>query len=297
MTEDATEIFLRQFLSDPFVLPIPFPFRNFLAQRIAKKRKAIYLSALKETAINGQSSICVYTERLAEKVEKYTGRKTYAAYRYGKNNLSETIEKAKHNGADTITIIPTYPQNAKPTTQSMKAVIDKIKKKSNLNIIFKESYCDHPLYIDAIANSIRATKEEKNEKPENLNTLIFSFHSVPVSMTKPYFEECEKTARLVCEKLSAKNALIGWQSKTGKGKWLEPSTESLIKKVARRGIKNATLVCAGFATDCTETLIEIDKDLKEVFFKNGGEKFNYVPCLNDSDTQAKLYATLFEEMI
>ncbi len=297
MTEDAAEVFMRQFLSDPFVLPIPFPFRNFLARRIARKRKSHYLDALKSTAIDGIPPIFAYTERLAEKVGRITGRKTYAAYRYGKNDLAETIAKAKQNGVDTITIIPTYPQNAKPTTQSMKAVIDKIKKKSNLNIVFKESYCDHPMYIDAIAESIRAAKGEKNEPPETLDALIFSFHSVPVSMAKPYLEECEKTARLVCEKLSAKNALIGWQSKTGKGEWLEPSTESLSKKIARRGIKNVTLVCAGFATDCTETLIEIDKDLREVFLKNGGENFNYIPCLNDSDAQANLYATLFEEMI
>ncbi len=294
MTEDATEVFLYQFLSDPFVLPLPFPFRNFLAKKIAKRRKSNYLAALNEIMINGRAPILAYTESLAKKVANITGRETLAAYRYGKNNLNETIKIARQNGADTIAIIPMFPQNAKPTTQSMKLVVEKIKKKSGGNILFRESYCDHPSYIEAVAQSIHSNCVDNPN--DDFSALIFSFHSLPVNGAERYTQECEKTASLVCQKLGAKNVLIGWQSKMGRGKWLEPSTESITKKIARRGIKKATLVCAGFATDCTETLIEIDKDLRASFLKNGGEHFNYVTCLNDSDTQANLYAQLFEEM-
>ncbi len=296
LTEEATEKFLREFLSDPLVIPLPFPFRNLLAYRISKKRKSIYLSALKETLVDGRSSILAYTERLAKKVEQWTSRKTYAAYRYGENNLEDVIKRAKADGAESFVVIPAYPQNAKPTTESIKVVIDKLQKKLGIKISFLQSYCDHPLYIEALVKSILDSQSEQREDG-NLDSLIMSFHSVPESMREPYARECEITARLVAEKLGDRNILLGWQSKTGKGKWLEPSTEMLAKKIARRGIKNITLICPGFAVDCTETLIEIGKELKETFLQNGGEQFTYIPCLNDSEQQVELFAKLFEETI
>ena len=279
LTEDGAEAFMREFLSDKFVLPLPFPFRQLLARRIAKKRKSVYCKNSQKVAINGRSPIFEYTESLAKKVEKLSLRKTYFAYRYGKNNLIDVIEKARSEGATHFCILPMYPQNSMPTTQSMKNVIANIKKFPNEKFDFVESYCDNPLYIQALADSIKSVESD---------ALIASFHSVPLSMKNPYAQECERTIELLCKKTERKNVLLGWQSKTGKGKWLEPSTESLIRKLTARGIKNIAVLCAGFSTDCTETLIEINTDLRNYFYERGGEKFTYIPCLNDSDTHAEI---------
>ena len=287
LTEDVAEAFMREFLSDKNVLPLPFPFRQILARRIAKKRKSIYCENSRKVAINGRSPIFTYTESLAKKVENLTGRKTYSAYRYGENNLADVIEKARANGAKHFCVLPMYPQNSIPTTQSMKSFLAKIKKYDGEKFDFIESYCDNPLYIDALADSIKTAESD---------ALIASFHSVPMSMKNPYVQECEKTIELLCKKSGRKNVLLGWQSKTGKGKWLEPSTETLIRKLTARGIKNIAVLCAGFATDCTETLIEIDADLREYFYKRGGEKFTYIPCLNDSDTHAEIFRNILEKI-
>ena len=77
LTEDGAEAFMREFLSDKFVLPLPFPFRQLLARRIAKKRKSVYCKNSQKVAINGRSPIFEYTELLAKKVEKLSLRKTY----------------------------------------------------------------------------------------------------------------------------------------------------------------------------------------------------------------------------
>ena len=37
----------------------------------------------------------------------------------------------------------------------------------------------------------------------------------------------------------------------------------------------------GFASDCVETLEEINEEIKEAFEHAGGETFHYIPCLND----------------
>jgi ferrochelatase len=48
-------------------------------------------------------------------------------------------------------------------------------------------------------------------------------------------------------------------------------------------------VCPGFATDCLETLEEISMQNREAFLANGGEAFDYVPCLNSSAPHVDLY--------
>ena len=53
------------------------------------------------------------------------------------------------------------------------------------------------------------------------------------------------------------------------------------------------VICPGFASDCVETLEEIDIQGRESFLQNGGEKFDLIPCLNDSSD----HIALFEELI
>ena len=48
-------------------------------------------------------------------------------------------------------------------------------------------------------------------------------------------------------------------------------------------IKNILVVAPGFSVDCLETIEEIDEENKEIFMDAGGEKFSYIPCLNDSE--------------
>jgi ferrochelatase len=55
------------------------------------------------------------------------------------------------------------------------------------------------------------------------------------------------------------------------------------------GPKRVTLICPGFATDCLETLEEINMQNREMFLSHGGEAFDYVPCLNSSAAQVDLY--------
>ena len=43
------------------------------------------------------------------------------------------------------------------------------------------------------------------------------------------------------------------------------------------------MVAPGFTADCLETLEELDVENREIFMHNGGEKFSYIACLNDSE--------------
>ena len=56
--------------------------------------------------------------------------------------------------------------------------------------------------------------------------------------------------------------------------------KSILKKVNDLGIKNLLVICPGFASDCVETLEEINIEGRHNFLAAGGEEFNYIPCLN-----------------
>ena len=70
---------------------------------------------------------------------------------------------------------------------------------------------------------------------------------------------------------------------------MKPYVDGLLSDYAKAGPKRVTVICPGFATDCLETLEEIDMQNREAFLSQGGEAFDYVPCLNSSDAQVDLY--------
>ena len=289
-TEDAARGFLRDFLSDPRVLNIPAPFRQLLARYIAKKKAAKYLERLSKTSVAGECPILKYTKAVAAKTGELLGEQTIPAFIFGRYSIGEAVTHARSCGIKEFNFIPMYPQNSSSMTQSAKDAVFKLRKHGE-EFKFLESYHDHPLYIKALAESVGATHAETD-------AVIVSFHSVPLSQLEdsPYKSECEKTAELLAKERGLKNVLVGWQSKEGRGKWIEPSTESLLKKLAARGVKTVAAICPGFPCDCTETLIEIGIDARKVFLERGGENFYYVPCLNDSDAHARLFCKLFGEM-
>ena len=57
------------------------------------------------------------------------------------------------------------------------------------------------------------------------------------------------------------------------------------------------VICPGFASDCVETLEEINIQGRESFLKNGGEKFDLIPCLNDNSDHIKLFENLVKNIL
>ena len=64
-----------------------------------------------------------------------------------------------------------------------------------------------------------------------------------------------------------------------------------------KGVKNLLVICPGFASDCVETLEEIDIQGRESFMDNGGENFDLIPCLNDNSDHINLFEKLVKKYI
>ncbi|MEY3940904.1 MAG: hypothetical protein RLZZ604_1364 [Pseudomonadota bacterium] len=77
--------------------------------------------------------------------------------------------------------------------------------------------------------------------------------------------------------------VVGFQSRFGRAKWLEPATDETLMKLAREGTKKVAIFAPGFSVDCLETLEELAMQGHEQFEEAGGTHYAYLPCLNDSD--------------
>ncbi|HFD33104.1 MAG TPA: ferrochelatase, partial [Gammaproteobacteria bacterium] len=128
----------------------------------------------------------------------------------------------------------------------------------------------------------------------------FSFHGLPqkyLDQGDPYFCECHKTARLVVEKLGLKEDqwILAFQSLFGREEWLKPYAKNTLINWGNEGIKNVQVVCPGFSADCLETLEEIQVENRDYFLNAGGEKFEYIPALNDEPEHIAMMGQIIKQ--
>ena len=107
---------------------------------------------------------------------------------------------------------------------------------------------------------------------------------------------CYETTKLIAKDLSLKNEnySVTFQSRLD-DKWLKPYTDDMLLDYGKNKIKNIHVISPGFSVDCLETLEEIEIQYKELFLDNGGEKFHYIPCLNDSDIHVQLINKIIDK--
>jgi protoporphyrin/coproporphyrin ferrochelatase len=144
-------------------------------------------------------------------------------------------------------------------------------------------YFDDPLYIDALAASVERVYATLPRRPD---VLVASYHGMPkryLMEGDPYHCQCQKTSRLLRERLGWEKGAIDttFQSVFGPEEWLKPYTVEHVAELAKAGKRNIAVISPAFSADCIETLEEINGEIREAFLHAGGESFTYIPCLND----------------
>jgi protoporphyrin/coproporphyrin ferrochelatase len=286
--------YLKEFLSDERVIEEPkwkwWPILNLiiLTVRPSKKGKdyaTIWNNEKDEgplkTITRGQA------ETLAGRLRDKGNVVVDWAMRYASPSTESRIQALKDQGCDRILLVPLYPHYAAATTatacdQAFRALM---KMRWQPAVRVTPSYHDHPVYIDALARSMKKELAKIDFEPEKI---IATFHGMPEKYLlkgDPYHCQCQKTSRLLRDKLgiAADRWLTTFQSRFGNDPWLQPYTDMTVESLARTGTKKLVLVAPGFSADCLETLEELDGENRHIFEDNGGEKFAYLPALNDSD--------------
>ena len=209
------------------------------------------------------------------------------AMRYANPSIRSRLEAMVARGCDRILLMPLYPQYAAPTTatacdEAFRFMLG-LRRQPALRVL--PAYYDDPYYIEVLASSLKA---ELKALPFEPDVILASYHGMPkeyVAKGDPYESQCAKTTQLLREqlKLDDSKLMMTFQSRFGRGKWLEPYTIGTVKALARKGVKNVVVFTPGFAADCLETLEEIAVENARVFKRYGGENFAAIPCLNDSE--------------
>ena len=220
--------------------------------------------------------------------------------RYGNPSTKSKVEEMTKAGCQKILFFPLYPHYAGATSATANDEFFRSLMQQTWQpaVRIVSPYFDDPRYIDALARSVERAYGAAKIKPD---LLVCSYHGVPkryLMQGDPYHCQCQKTTRLLKEKLGWADSEImtTFQSKFGPEEWLKPYT---VKEVARlaaeEGKKNIAVIAPAFSADCIETLEEINEEIKESFEHAGGENFMYIPCLNDEDAHIAALSGLIED--
>ncbi|MCP8939740.1 ferrochelatase [Alsobacter sp. SYSU M60028] len=208
------------------------------------------------------------------------------AMRYGNPSTQSRIQALMDQGCDRILLVPLYPQYSAATTATAadKAFEALAGMRWQPAVRVAPPWHDDPAYIGALASTVRAKLATLDFEPD---MLVASFHGVPrdyLLQGDPYHCQCQKTGRLLRETLGwdKDRFMVCFQSRFGNAEWLKPYLIDTMGELPGRGVKKVLVIAPGFTADCLETLEEIEGENMEHFMHHGGEKFAYVPCLNDS---------------
>jgi ferrochelatase len=297
--------YLKEFLSDKRVIEVnPIIWKIILNLFILTFRPSKSAHAYKKIWLEetNESPLLYYTRIQAAKLSKKIGNENIIidfAMRYGNPSIKSKLTKLKNEGCENIIILPLYPQYAAATTATVcdevYRSLMKMRWQPSLQVI--PHYESNALYIDALINSIEKKTESVSWKPD---LIICSYHGIPKSYFDkgdPYHCYCQKTTRLIKEKYTKIDIQTTFQSRFGPREWLTPYTDKTLEGLPNRGVKNLLVICPGFASDCVETLEEINIQGREIFFKNGGKNFDLIPCLNDSSEHIHLFEKLVKKYI
>ncbi|MGC1427498.1 MAG: ferrochelatase [Albidovulum sp.] len=299
--------YLSEFLSDRRVVDYPaWKWQPILQLIILSKRPfssgANYKSIWNHEA--GESPLLTITKAQVTKLRSAAQNRFGAdvmvefCMRYGKPSTDSVVQKMVEAGCEKILFFPLYPHYAGATSatandQFFRALM---KEKRQPAARTTPEYFDHPQYIDALAQSVERAYGALDHRPD---VLVASYHGMPkryLMQGDPYHCQCQKTSRLLQERLGWGDGSIDttFQSIFGREEWLRPYTVQHVTELAKAGKKRIAVISPAFSADCIETLEEIQGEICEAFEHAGGESFTYIPCLNDDDAHISALMAVIE---
>ncbi len=277
--------YLKEFLSDSYVVDIPTIIRKILVNFIIvpfRSRKT--QDAYKSIWTKNGSPLIINTNLIKEKLDQKIEYPVEMAMRYQNPSIEKGLISLEEKGCKEIIVLPLYPHYAEATSLTTKLKVKDVKDKLDLDL--KLSFLDEFYNEDGYIESL--SKQINSHLNEDVDFLLFSYHGIPKRQnvrTNPTYEEQVKLASKLCaERLDLKDDQWGvaFQSRIGPG-WLQPFTDKVLENLPKNGIKKIAIVCPSFVADNLETLEEINIEARETFIEAGGEKFVFIPCLNNDD--------------
>ncbi len=301
-TPRALRKYLAQFLGDPRVIELPrWLWRLILHGIVLRTRPQRVAKAYAGIWTEEGSPLMAISRRQRDALESALAERAPGPVRvalgmsYGRPSIPDALAELREAGARRVVLLPMYPQYSGSTAASVfEATTAELNRWRWIpEFRWIQHYADDPGYIEALAQSVRDYRGEHGSG----ELLLFSFHGVPQRYLyngDPYHCLCQKTARLVAERLglAAADYRVTFQSRFGREPWLQPYTDKTVEALGREGLSRLDVICAGFPTDCLETIEEIGGENREIFEGAGGGELHYIPALNDRDDHIAALADL-----
>lgn len=304
-TAKEVGVYLKEFLTDPMVIPLPAPVRHLLVRGLIVPRRAPK-SAEKYAAIWTEqgSPLLVHSRSLLEEMRAaYPNELFLLGMRYGEPSIPKAVSEAKRLGAERLVLVPLYPQFADATSGSTWSYMRSVVKQENFagTVELFPAFPIAPFFVKPSADRIAPFLKADSH-------LLLTFHGLPVKQLKGegckacdaccavappnfscYRAHCLASARAIAAALNLPSDrwTLGFQSRFGSAKWIGPHTEDLLREFPKRGIKNLVVAAPSFVADCLETLEELGIQGQEIFRHAGGEHYDLAPCLNEDANFAR----------
>lgn len=302
----AVRRYLNQFLMDPQVIQLPWILRRLIVSLLVLPRRPRHsAAAYRSIWWDSGSPLVVLSQRVEQALQQKLNVPVVMAMRYGSPSIErQLLQLAKNDAIRELLVLPMYPHHADSTVLTSILEVKRVIRVHQLpfTLTVVPPFYAQPDYIDALVNSARACLAQ------DYDHLLFSYHGLPESHLRsadpggahclaradccaspaPAHATCYRhqvfaTTRLFTQRanISADRYSVAFQSRLGRARWLEPSTDNVLRELAQRGVKRLAVICPAFVTDCLETLEEIGLRGREIFIEAGGESLELIPCLND----------------
>lgn len=289
---DEVGPFLLELFQDREIIQLPF--QRWLGPFIARRRTPAVQKLYEE--IGGGSPILHWTEvqgrGMVERLDRLSPEtaphRFYVAFRYLPPSSEDALRQMKADGVERAVAFTQYQQFSCATTGSSLNELWRAAGRLGMANEFQWSVVDrwptHPAFVRAMAASVRAGLEEFPAEERDHVLLLFSAHSLPLSIIDrgdPYPQEVGASVHEVMKAGGFSNPFVlSYQSEVGPVRWLGPSTEQVIKDLGRKGRKRVLVVGIAFTSDHIETLSEIDIEYARLAASVGIPHFKRAPAFN-----------------
>ena len=306
-TVPAVRQFLKEFLSDTRVIEIPkflwqISLRLFILPLRPKRVSQAYASVWSKDSPMREIMFRQVNHLKEQIVGQYPefDLKIVPAMTYGNPGMVACLKEMQSQPQDHVVLLPLYPQYSATSTAPQYDLLAKwmLKQRNLPGLSILKDYYQHPLYIQALAESVRRYWKNHGIAEK----LLMSFHGIPqpyADKGDPYADRCRVTAKLVAKELELKDDAwaISFQSRFGKQEWVKPYTDVLLEEWGKKGVKSVQIMSPAFSADCLETLEELAMENAETFKEAGGESYAYIPALNTDELHLELFETLIKSQL
>jgi ferrochelatase len=314
---DSTKVsdvrkYLKEFLGDPRVVDLtPWVWKLILNLFVLPFRPKKSAQAYSRIWDGSGFPLVKTTNSFAEKLRPHldSNIELNQAFLLSKPRVEDIFlawEKEDYDSrADSVLVIPQFPQYAESTTASVVDVLAKsLSKRVNIpNLSFLSQHHLAKVFIDNSVDQINTYLKKFKADGKAADQLVLSFHGIPLRRVLEkkdyYYRHCVETFLLIkagVTEIDPTKIHLTFQSRFGSEQWLGPATDDYAVDLAKHGNKNIACYCPSFVVDCLETTDEIGHELNHELHEVGAEVL-FIPCLNDQDKWVSDYANFINVMV